>query len=99
MSEELLNHKHVEENGDIIELHIWRVPKTNENPEGIVYSLVYIRNKKRLIGYDNETHGLGSSNHHKHIKDRTVLYQFIDEWRLTEDFANDVEKVRRGIIQ
>lgn len=96
---EILNHKHIEENGDIIEMHIWNVPKTIGNPEGISYSLVCIRNKKRLVGYDNENHGTGKSNHHKHVKDRILFYEFIDEWKLTEDFAEDIDKIKRGVIK
>ncbi|MBI4147674.1 hypothetical protein HY490_00110 [Candidatus Woesearchaeota archaeon] len=66
MSEELLNHKHIEQNGDIIEMHIWKVP---------------------------------GSNHHKHIKDRIIPYEFVDEWKLAEDFADDVDKIKRGVIK
>ncbi|HLC75195.1 MAG TPA: DUF6516 family protein [Candidatus Nanoarchaeia archaeon] len=98
MAEVLFAHKHVEENGDIIDMQILRVPSSKTQPEGIAYSLVYIQNNKRVIGYDNfEGHG-EISHHHRHVNDRTVAYQFIDEWKLIQDFAVDVEKIKRGII-
>src|SRR3989344_2058346 len=72
VAEEILNHKHVEANGDIIEMRIWGVPISETNPEGIAYSLVYVRMGLRLVGYDNEWHGQPGSNPHKHIKDRII---------------------------
>ncbi len=97
--EEIFHHKHVEENGDIIEMKILRVPKSQKQPEGICYSLVYIQNNIRLLGYDNfEGHG-ENLHHHRHVKDRIMPYDFIDEWQLIEDFVNDVEKIKRGVIQ
>ena len=99
MSEEVFNHKHVEENGDIIELHIWKVPKSSNCPEGISYSLVCVRKGKRLIGYDNENHGTGTSNHHKHVGERIIPYKFVDEWKLINDFTDDLDKIKRGAIQ
>ena len=99
MSELIFEHSHIEENGDIIEMRIWRVPVSDTNPEGIAYSCAYARGGKRLIGYDNENHGKETSNHHKHIKDRIVPYQFVDERRLAEDFAEDIDKIKRGMIR
>ena len=43
MSEEIFTHKYIDENGDITEIKILRVKKTEKNPEGISYSLVYIK--------------------------------------------------------
>lgn len=80
-------------------MRAWRVPPSSSCPEGISYSFACIRNGKRLLSYDNENHGSGASNHHKHIRDRIVPYAFIDEWVLCEDFANDLDKIRRGTIK
>ncbi len=100
MGEEIFSHKHVEENGDIIEMHIWKVPKSIGNSEGISYSLVCVRNGRRIVGYDNENHGSGKSNHHKHVGERIIHhYPFVDEWTLIEDFSNDLDKIKRGILQ
>jgi len=99
MAEEIFIHKHVEDNGDIIEMHILKVPKTPMRLEGINYSLVYIRKGKRLVGYDNfEGHG-EKLRHHRHVKYHVEPYTFVDEWKLIEDFMEDVEKVRQGVIR
>ncbi len=99
VAEEIFLHKEVKETGDIIELRIFRVPCTEDNPEGISYSCVYIHNGIRLIGYDNfEGHKKEGMRHHKHIKGRMSLYEFVDEWKLIADFNDDVEKIKQGVI-
>lgn len=92
---EEFRHKHKEPNGDIIEMKFLEVPKSDSNPEGTSYSFVYIRKGKRLVGYDNfEGHG-----HHRHVKDRIEPYDFVDKWELIEDFMEDVNKIRQGVIK
>ena len=100
MAEEILTHKYTENNGDIIEIKILKVKKSKQTPEGISYSLVYIRDGKRLIGYDNSKgHIFEGKTHHKHIKNRIIPYDYIDEWKLIEDFNEDIEQINRGTIQ
>lgn len=100
MAEEIFTYKETRENGDIIELRIFRVPKSPQNPEGISYSCVYIRNGERLVGYDNfEGHEQEGMRHHRHVKDRVMPYEFIDEWTLIQEFMEDVEKINRGVIK
>jgi len=96
--EELMRYKFTEENGDIGEVRITKVPESIRFPEGIKYSCAYIRNHKRLIGYDNSEGDQQGPNHHKHIKDRIVRYEFTDMWKLLEDFNEDIEKIKRGTI-
>lgn len=45
--------KRVYPNGDIIEIRAWRVEKSSDKPHGFKFSLVFIRDGKRIIGYDN----------------------------------------------
>ena len=59
---------------------------------GLKYSLVYIREGQRIIGYDN-AEGKG---HHRHYRHREFAYDFRDVDNLIKDFYEDVEKVRRG---
>ena len=99
MSGLVFNYKHVDENGDITEAKVWKVPISESNPEGISYSMVYIRKGKRIIGYDNEGHGKPGSHHHKHINERIIPYNFVDEWKLAEDFAEDIERIKRGVLK
>lgn len=99
-SEEILVHKETEENGVIIEIRIFRVPISDKNKEGVSYSLVYIRNGERLMGFDNfEGHEKDGKRHHKHVREQIIAYNFVDIWKLINDFNEEVEKVRRGIIE
>jgi hypothetical protein len=49
--------------GNLVEMKIWSVAVTKHTPYGVKYSLVYIVDGERVIGYDNER-GKGD---HKHI--------------------------------
>ena len=98
-SEEIFVHKQTEGN-DIIEIKMYRVPISEKNREGISYSLVFVRNEERVVGYDNcEKHEKDGNAHHKHIKDKIVPYVFTDEWKLLQDFNKDVEKTKRELTQ
>ena len=40
--------KNIEPNGDIVEIRIWKVSHSKRAPSGVKYSLVYIREGKRI---------------------------------------------------
>jgi len=86
--------KNVEPNGDIIEMKMWNVPVSKDRPEGIKYSLVYVREGHRIVGYDN-AEGKG---HHRHYRDQEGQYFFKGVDVLVKDFYRDVEKIRRSEI-
>jgi len=55
MSAVKLFHKKQLYRGGIIEMVIWRLPTVDsERPHGLKYRLVYVKDGKRLVGYDNE---------------------------------------------
>jgi len=85
----LIKHDRINDTyGNLVEMKLWSVPITEHTPHGVKYSLVYIVDGKRVIGYDNER-GKGD---HKHIEGTETPYVFIDIDVLVDDFANDVEK-------
>ena len=84
--------KNIEPNGDIVEMRIWKIPNSKRLPSGLKYSLVYIREGQRIIGYDN-AEGKG---HHRHHRRKEFAYDFRDVDNLIKDFYEDVEKIRRG---
>jgi hypothetical protein len=93
MGADLLFHrKNIEPNGDIVEMKIWRVPHAKNKPYGLKYSLVYIRDGKRVIGYDNAE----DKKDHRHYGLKEYPYAFSDVDTLVRDFLIDVERVRRG---
>jgi hypothetical protein len=85
----IIHTKEVKED-EIVEIKAWKVPKTRSKPHGVKISIVYIKNGKRLVGYDN-AEGKG---YHRHIMNSEEEYTFTDIWQLIEDFKNDVSRIR-----
>lgn len=65
---------------------------TADRPDGYKYSLVYIVEGKRAIGYDN-SEGKGD---HCHYDKTERPYKFTTLKKLAEDFYDDVAKFKRG---
>ncbi len=68
----LVNRKERNEDGHITELKAWIVPVTEHTPHGLKYSVAYIVNSVRVIGYDNER-GKGD---HRHLAGVEKPYAF-----------------------
>lgn len=96
MKAKLIRYEKVtDELGNTIEIKVWRLPEpTEDKPHGYKYSLVYIVEDSRVIGYDN-AEGKGD---HKHIRERTEPCNFISLRKLADDFYNDIEGYKRGEI-
>jgi hypothetical protein len=86
----LFHRKNIESNGDIIEMKIWQVPDSKDKPHGLKYSLVYIQNGKRVVGFDN-AEGKGD---HKHYGGKECCYDFTSVDNLIKDFYSMIEKIR-----
>lgn len=68
---------------------MWRLPRPDsERLHGLKYRLVYVKDGKRLVGYDNER-GKGD---HKHIGEKELEYTFQSVDLLLEDFWSDVKR-------
>ena len=76
--------------GNVAEIRVWEVGSTHDKPHGYKYSLVYIVQGRRVIGYDN-AEGKGD---HRHYGDRTESYRFEGLEKLAEDFYSDIQKYR-----
>jgi len=77
--------------GNLVEMKIWSVPVSGHTPFGVKYSLVYIVDDERVIGYDNER-GKGD---HRHCNGGEFSYYFVDVDSMIEDFIHDVEEYIR----
>ena len=98
MAKVIFEHKETAANGDIVEIHIFEVPKSEKQPEGVSYTMACIRKGERIVGYDNfEGHLFEGSSHHKHILGRILPYAYVDYWKAIGDFYTDVEKERKLI--
>jgi hypothetical protein len=91
MAADLVIHTKEIKEDEIVEIKVWRVPRTKNMPDGVKISVVYVKNGKRLIGYDN-AEGKG---YHRHFMDLEETYQFSDVQTLLEDFKRDTRAVRR----
>jgi len=83
-------YKRLYENGDIIEIKIWKVDRSKDKPHGFKYSLVFIREGKRIVGYDNAER----KGDHRHYKGREYPYIFKNTDALINDFFSDVRRVK-----
>lgn len=85
--------KAIDELNNTIEIKVWQLPESSEDkPHRYKYSLVYIVEDVRVIGYDN-AEGKGD---HRHYKDAEKRYSFKGIERLLEDFHKDIERYKGG---
>lgn len=71
---------------------VWRLPSSVPPSEHLFkYRLVYVRDGKRVIGYDNER-GKGD---HRHLDQKQMSYKFVDEAQLLADFWQDVKEATK----
>ena len=89
MSELVFHDKKVLDNKHLMEIRIWKVKKDKYNPEGFHYSLVLIRNNKRILGYDNHER----KGHHKHVFDKESKYEFVSVDKLLKDFYDNLNRL------
>ena len=94
MKASLISHvKGVDELDNIIEVKMWEmVAPTADKPYGYKYSLVYIVNGVRVIGYDNAE----ERGDHRHYRETERPYRFRSLSQLVADFYDDIEKFKRG---
>jgi Family of unknown function (DUF6516) len=82
----IIHDKQTDNLGNSVEIKLWSVPPDQERKHGVKYSLVYIVQDQRVIGYDNER-GKGD---HKHIDGTEFPYLFVSPRQLKVDFLADV---------
>ena len=89
MSELVFHDKKLLDNEHLMEIKIWKVKKDKYNPEGFHYSLVLMRNHKRILGYDNHER----KGHHKHVYDNELKYNFESVDILLKNFYEDLKEM------
>lgn len=87
----ILRYKRIHEDGEIVELKAWAVPRSAAKPEGLKYSMVYIdASGRRILGYDN-AEGKG---HHRHVGDVETPFTFESLEALRLKFLDEVSRLR-----
>jgi hypothetical protein len=90
----LFHERRLFDDGAIIEMKIWRVPKpVSPTTHGLKYSLFYGYPRRRVIGYDNER----TKGDHRHLDDRELPYTFESVEQLVADFLSDVRSIRGSL--
>ncbi|KJU82541.1 hypothetical protein MBAV_005265 [Candidatus Magnetobacterium bavaricum] len=69
----ILHDKGIDDTGNIVEIKLWKTLPSKDKPHGYKYSLAYIVDGIRVIGYDNSE----QKGDHKHINNVTEAYRFI----------------------
>lgn len=91
-AELILSAKEIISESELTEIVVWSIPTPVESSDHhFKYSLVYIVNGVRIVGFDNER-GKGD---HCHLNGVEHRYQFISMDQLVDDFFSEVDK-RRG---
>ena len=92
----VLREKVIDEEGNIVELVIWEVPPTPENPARLRYRLAFVRQGERAptVLYDNHQ----PKGHHRHIEGVAEPYACVDVDRLLLDFTADVRRITGDTI-
>lgn len=81
-----------DELGNTVQIKLWKVPASPDKPKGYKYSLVYIVEGERVIGYDN-SEGKGD---HRHYGSHEEPYTLTTLRQLADDFLADVEQFKRN---
>jgi len=89
----LVSSKQIQADGSLIEIVIWHVPApVPPCDHHFKYSLVYIRDRVRVVGFDNER-GKGD---HAHVDGREFSFPFQDIGSLLRLFRLVVEKAKES---
>ena len=88
-AELLLYRRHLLSASELVEIRIWRVPSAvPPRDHEYRYSLVYIREGERILGFDKER-GKGDHLHHN---GEERLCRFVDVDRPIDDFLEPLEE-------
>lgn len=81
----------IDEEGNILELVIWRVPTTPRNPGGVRYRLAFVRRGEETpaILYDNHS----PKGHHRHVEGVEEPYAYVNADQLIAAFMADVGRI------
>ena len=88
----VLSEKFTDEQGCLYDLNVWKVPVSDEYPEGIRYRLAFIPPglDSPVVLYDNHF----PKGHHRHIYQREEAYGFQGITKLIEDFRKNVQQAK-----
>lgn len=90
-AEAILGWREILDPDDVLEVRIWKVPKSERYPDGVKFRPFYVGKGVVKVGYDNH-HPKGP---HRHFLGQEEPYTYKAIQSLVDDFLKDVENVRR----
>jgi hypothetical protein len=88
----IMHQKVTDERGHTIEIKVWQLSEPKDDkPHGYRYSLAYIIDGERVVGYDN---GEGKGDH-RHYRGKQEPYNFETIDKLFADFLQDVRRYHK----
>ncbi|HLC93101.1 MAG TPA: DUF6516 family protein [archaeon] len=75
---------------EFIEVTVYAVPESVYFPQGLKYSLNYIRGGECILRYDNEK----GKSHHVHFEGKELNVEFPGMEELKKEFGDKVAKIR-----
>lgn len=87
--------KFTDEQGNLYEMSVWKVPTSNRYPDGVRYRLAFILRDEDApaVLYDNHF----PKGHHRHVYRHEAAYGFQGVAKLVEDFRKDVQQTKGDI--
>jgi hypothetical protein len=82
--------KVIDEQGNIVELAIWKVAPTRQNQAGIRYRLAFVPKGKGVPAVLYDCHP--PKGHHRHVAGVEEPYHFRDVDQLLTDFTADAKR-------
>jgi hypothetical protein len=80
--------------GDRWEAIAWRVPESEQFPEGVKYSFQYLGpDDEEILRYDNANDAHGVGRHHRHYRDEVEGIEFEGLRSHIEQFLEEVEAI------
>jgi hypothetical protein len=86
----VIHEKWVTNEGDLVEIKVWSVDRSASFPEGVKYSMAFIHEDERVLGYDNER----GKGHHEHRFGRERMIDYRDLEHMLKKFEKSVDEVR-----
>lgn len=83
--------KVIDDQGNIVELAIWKVPPSRQNLTGIRYRLAFVRRGEGVPAVLYDCHP--RKGHHCHVEGVEEPYPVVDADQLLADFTADVRRV------
>lgn len=86
----VVHEKWVTNEGDLVEIKVWDVERSESFPDGVKYSMVFVHGDERVLCYDNER----GKGHHEHRFGRERPFEYKGLEHLLGKFEKAIDDLR-----